>query len=309
MNKTLGVSLALLLIGLSAFSQSDTTKYWKKGGSFALNFSQVSLTNWAAGGQNSVAFNGLLNLYANYKKENVEWSNTIDMGYGVINQGAGGYRKSDDRIEANSIYGRKLSDKWNYAGLINFKSQFAEGYNLPNDSDLISDFLAPGWLLVSIGFEYKPSENFSLFLSPITGKVTFVNNQNLANAGAFGVEAAEFDGFGNIISEGRRIRGEFGGLVKFAYRRDLMENVTFALKGDFFSNYLNKPENIDINLDGIITMKINKWLSASLAATMIYDEDIKIFVDKNENGIVDAGEMVPRTQFRQIFGAGLSMKF
>jgi hypothetical protein len=46
---------------------ADTVMGWKRGGVIALNLAQTSLTNWAAGGQNSAAVNGLLSAFLNYK--------------------------------------------------------------------------------------------------------------------------------------------------------------------------------------------------------------------------------------------------
>ena len=67
----------------------------------AVNLSQVSLTNWAAGGQNSLAVNGLLNSFASYKKGKSTWENTLDLGYGVIKQGTKDFFKADDKLEFN----------------------------------------------------------------------------------------------------------------------------------------------------------------------------------------------------------------
>ena len=66
---------------------ADTLDGWKTGGTFTFNLSQLSLTNWAAGGQNSLGINALVNVFANLKHKNSEWDNTLDMGYGLIHQG------------------------------------------------------------------------------------------------------------------------------------------------------------------------------------------------------------------------------
>lgn len=47
---------------------ADTTQGWKTGGIFSVNLAQTSLTNWSAGGQNSVAVNGIFAVFANLKK-------------------------------------------------------------------------------------------------------------------------------------------------------------------------------------------------------------------------------------------------
>jgi len=73
---------------------------WKFGGVTAVNMAQTSLTNWAAGGQNSKALNGLFSIFANYKKDKSVWDNSLDLGYGVLRQGKeADFRKTDDKID------------------------------------------------------------------------------------------------------------------------------------------------------------------------------------------------------------------
>ncbi len=292
----------LILIGLgllinNTYAQdtiaADTS--WKKGGIVSLSFAQVSLNNWAGGGQSSVAVNGFLNLFANYQKGVHSWENNLDLGYGIIQQGSQDFRKSDDKIDFTSKYGRKASKNWYYTALLNFKSQFAPGYNYPDDSVKISDFLAPGYVLASLGMDYKPSDMFSLYVSPITGKFTIVTDSVLSNAGAFGVDPGE------------KLRSEFGGYVKIKFIKDIFENVNLQSKLELFSNYSNNPENIDVNWETILAMKVNKFLTANVSATLVYDDDIDIVVDRDAAGL--ATKVGPRTQFKEVLSIGLAYKF
>lgn len=281
---------------------ADTLEGWKIGGVFGTNFTQVGLSNWAAGGQSSVSINSLFDIYANYKKGKSTWDNNLTLGYGVIQQGEDAdWVKSDDRILLNSKYGRKATKDWYYAGLFNFKSQFAPGYNLPDDSTKISDFMAPGYFLGAIGMDYKPSDNFTVFISPVTAKLTVVNNDLLSDAGAFGVDS------------GKTTRLEVGGYLRMMYKREVMENVTFQTNLDLFSNYSENPGNIDVNWDNLISMKVNKYISATFTTSLIYDDDIDIVetksdgtpkTDANGNGIVG-----PRTQFKYVLAIGFQYNF
>jgi hypothetical protein len=281
---------------------------WLKGGSGTFTFSQVSLTNWAGGGQNSVAANAFINLFANYKKGKSVWDNNLDLAYGVIRQGSGNFIKSDDRIDLMSKYGRLAIKKWNYAALLNFRTQMAPGYDLssPTSRVRISDILAPAYVMISLGMDYKPNENFTFFLSPVTGKITIVNDQPLADAGAFGVQGAVFDELGVLVTAGEKIRGEFGGYMKMSFKRELWENAVFTTKLDLFSNYANNPQNIDIFWDNSLLIKVGKYLGVNFGFTMVYDHDILIGVDQNGDGIIEATG--PRTQMKQVFGFGLSYK-
>lgn len=285
----------------------DSIQGWKTGGVFSLNFSQVSLTNWAAGGDNSVSLNGLTNVFANYKKGNSTWDNTLDLAYGLIKQGKQGVRKTDDKIDFMSKYGQRAFKDWYYAALINLKTQMAPGYNYPDDSTKISNFLAPAYILGAIGMDYKPNDNFNLFVSPITMRATIVNDTKLADAGAFGVKKAEYDNKGNKIKNGEKSRAEYGGYLRSLLKADIMENVKLVSKVDLFSNYSEHPERIDVNWELLIALKVNQYISATVSTSLIYDHDVDIAVDNDGDGVFDA--FGPRVQFKEVLGIGLTYKF
>ena len=312
------ITIVLLFGSFSAFSQvtdkeSDLRKInvdsvdgWKKGGMFNLTFSQVSLTNWAAGGENSYSGNVLVNLFAKYKKKKFSWENTLDFGYGILKQGEADLRKSDDKIDISSKAGYKLKNNSFLAGLMNFKTQAMPGYNYPNDTSIISDFLSPAYLLFAAGYDHKVKDKYSLFFAPITGKSTFVNRQFLADAGAFGVEPAILDDNGAVLVPGKRSRLEFGGYLKTTFIFKVMENVTLNTKLELFSNYLEKPQNIDIYWESLLSMKINKDLAVTVSTTLIYDDDVMITIKDDAGNPIGKG---PRTQFKEVFGLGFSYKF
>jgi Protein of unknown function (DUF3078) len=290
----------------------DTVYGWKKGGVAVLNISQTSLTNWAAGGQNSLSLNGLFSIYAKLKKENSFWDNSLDVGYGVLKQGKGAaFMKTDDKIDLLSSYGRKAAKNLYYAALFNFKTQMAAGYNYPNDSVKISDFLAPAYIVCALGMDYKPNNYLGMFVAPLTSKTTIVNNQTLANEGAFGVEAAKYDTSGKILKEGKKVWYEFGGYIRVIYTKndfksELLKNLSLSTKLDLFSNYLKKPQNIVVNWETLITMKVNKYLAANLSAQLAYDDNVTTTEVKPDGTTIHIG---PKIQFKEILGIGFSYKF
>jgi len=266
----------------------DTLDGWKTVGLVSLNLTQVGLTNWAAGGENSLSVNGLLSLYANLKKGNFTWDNSLDLAYGLLQQGDADIRKTDDRIDLTSKYGQKAFKNWYYSGLVNFKSQLTAGYNYPDNSTQISNFLAPGYMLGAIGMDYKPNEIFNVFLSPITMKMTIVNNQPLANSSAYGVD------------KGKKTRSEYGGYLRVLLKKDIMKNINLQTKLELFSNY-EEAVHIDVNWEVLVAMKVNKYISATVSSQLIYDHDIDIIDSK--------GKVGPRTQFKEVIGVGISYKF
>ncbi len=280
-----------MLIPFSIFAQETVKKdsTWKTGLASAFNFSQVSLSNWAAGGENSVAANAFLNLYANYKKNKQIWENKLEIAYGLQKQGELAVRKSNDKINFSSTYGQKAFKKTYLTTTISFKSQFADGFKYPNDSVIISSFLAPAYILLTANLDYKPNDFFTLGFSPFSGRITIVGDKFLSDQGAYGV------------TKGKKVRYEFGGTVNMNYMKEIMKNVELKTNLILFSNYVDKPQNIDINWELELNMKINDFLSANISTNLIYDDDVKI-TDKD-------GKVGPRTQFKEMFGVGFSYKF
>ncbi|MGB6048567.1 MAG: DUF3078 domain-containing protein [Flavobacteriales bacterium] len=290
---------------MQAKSEADTTgKLWKTGGTFQLNMSQVSLTNWSAGGYSSVSGVGLFNGFANRKRGRHAWDNSLVLAYGLLAQDGVDPVKTDDRIELNTKYGYELKKAWYLAALAQFKTQFTEGVDAKTGTR-ISDFMAPGYLILGLGIDYKPSENFSAFISPATAKFTFVQDQDLADAGAFGVEAATYDDLGAKLINGENSLFEFGGYVKLMYTQDIAKNINFLTRADFFSNYLNDPQNIDVNWETLFTFKVNEWFAATLSTLLIYDDDTQIMKPWGDTDLQYVGK---GTQFKETIGLGITLK-
>ena len=287
--------LAALVSIASVNAQSDTT-YWKKGIKGTLTFTQVSLTNWAAGGDNSVSLNGYINTYANHAKGRTTWDNNLELGYGLLDQGDVGVRKSDDKIIFTTKYGYKIKKDGGHiywSTLLDFKSQFNTGVDFAADGTetKISDFMAPGYLTIATGLEYKPNDYFSLLYAPVAGKVTFVSNDLLSSRGAFGVDP------------GDKSLSELGSFLKMEFKKDVAKNVNLESKLELFTAYDENFGNIDVNWQNTLLMKVNDWLSASLITQLLYDDDVKIAEFDDAGVEIGSG---PKVQFKQIFGLGLS---
>lgn len=275
----------IFLLSLSAaYTQQDTIKHWKTGGFSILTFNQVKLTNWSAGGEDALSTTAILNVFANYKKEKVIWDNVLDMGYGLMKNNGYHVKKNEDKIELSSKFGYKAYKKLFYSTLVNYRTQFDKGFNYPNDSDVVSRFSAPGYLNISIGLDFKPEDFLSIFISPMSGRFTFVLDKRLSNEGAYGVDT------------GRTVHPEFGANLTARFQKDVIKNVGVVSKLALFNNYTdedkNNRKNIDVNWEMMINIKANKFLTTSIMATLIYDENV-----------------VAKTQFKEVLGIGLSYKF
>ena len=293
--------LTFATIGTS-LAQGDTIpKNWKLKATYGVNGTQSSFVNWNAGGRNNISLLGYIDASANYKKGNYKWDNDLGLALGGLQyigkNNSGPLQKTDDKIDFTSNFGFKIKEHWYVAILGNFKTQFMDGFSYPNDTIRTSTFMAPGYSTFAIGIDYKPTDNFSIFLSPIAAKMTFVNDQVLADAGSFGVERATYDDLGNVLTAGKRFRGEFGAYFKMMYNKELVKNINMKSKIELFSNYLNNPENIDVAAEVLFNFKVNSWFSASLNLNLLYDHDIEFR---------DAKGVGPRTQFKSVLGLGVS---
>ncbi|PWL24738.1 MAG: hypothetical protein DCO96_13135 [Fluviicola sp. XM-24bin1] len=301
----------LLFTSITSFSQdaSDSTSQeeqppWLVKSIFGMNGTNSSFVNWNAGGRNNISLLGFVSASAVFNSTKIDWNNTLDLSLGGLQflDGSGeGLQKTDDRIEFSSKIGYRLKqNKYYYVSFLGgFRTQFLDGFDFPNDSTPISTFMAPGYVNLALGINYKPNDNLSVFLSPISSKMTFVRDQNLANLGAFGVDPGVFDTItGTFTTLGRQFRPEFGAYFRVIYNREVAKNIEMKSRLELFSNYIDRPQNIDVNADVLFNFKVNSWFSASANFTLIYDHDILI-TDAN-------GNTGPRTQFRSVLGVGVS---
>ena len=300
------------LLSFYSYSQEDTlvvevedtiVKNWHSSSLFGLNGTQSSFVNWNAGGRNNLSFLGFINASATFSKNKIKWDNNMSLAFGGVKYiGVGSsssvFEKTDDKIDVSSRIGYKLKDKLYLTFLSGFKTQMVDGFQYP-DLVRVSTFMAPGYLNLGLGIEWPLSDDFSITLAPANAKFTFVKNQELANAGAFGVRPAEYDiTSGDLIREGEDFRAEFGAYFNMKYKKEIAKNINMITNLVLFSNYLDNPQNIDVNADVLFAFKVNDWFSASLNWALKYDHDILI---KDING--DIG---PRTQFKSVIGLGIS---
>ena len=309
--KTL-LSAALLLVTLSCSSQDPTVKdlkneasksitkdpkdtaqkTWKLGGLVNLNINQGSLSNWSSGGDKfSFSLNSYLNLFAFYKKNKSSWDNNLDLAYGITNTTSLGSRKASDRIDFLSKYGYALSPKWNATALFNLRTQFAKGYAYSktaagiDTSTVTSKSFAPAYILLSLGFDYKPNADLSVFISPLTERWVVVTDRLIAPL--FGIDSA------------KKSKNEWGAFVSVNYSKKLGGSFTYKTKLDLFSNYKQKPQNVDVFWSNVITAKITKYINFSFNLDMIYDDDTH-----NVNPAKG-----PAPQWLQLMGIGFAYNF
>ncbi len=302
----------LILASLLFTQQSFSAGIWSSKGNFSTLLNEMLLSNWAQGGENQISLIGLFNYNLKYVSvdTNFIWENIADVGYGFLTSENYSFRKNEDKIDLVSKMGYRAIKDYYYSMFVNFKTQFDKGYKYPNDSDVVSRFFAPAYLIAGIGIDFKPRSNLSVSFSPLSGRMTFVNNEELANAGAYGVTPAKYDAEGNILEKGKTFRFDFGVGTTINYTFEPMKNIKVNTKLDLFNNYtdpdVNNRRNIDINSENMIHFKVNDYISANIFLHFIYDQDIPIPIYKKINGGKTQVGVGPRLQIKENMGIGFN---
>lgn len=274
------VFILAVLVGNAQQTQQDTTKLWTKKGNLSLLFNQSAYNRqWLGGGTSNIAGNFGVNYDFNYKKGAVVWDNKFILAYGLSKiKGDNKTAKTDDRLELNSIWGKKAKGDWYYSVFFNFKTQMDVGYD-KNDAN-ISHFFSPAYAQLGPGMLWKKSNNLSVNFSPATSKLILVHNHFTDFGPSFGV------------LQGDNSRFEFGASISAYYKLSVMANVSIENRLNLYSNYLDDPQNVDIDYQMNVVMKINKYLSANVALQTIYDDN-----------------SVQAVQVREVFGIGVNYGF
>lgn len=292
--KRIYIVMLFAALATITYAQTDDKGYqegaWVLKGVTGLNMSQTAMANWSAGGENSIAGNAYLNASLTHKKGNWLWVTNMVLDYGLSKTKSQGMRKSSDKIGLSTQLGYSTDNVWFYTLMGDLNTQFAKGYDYPDKEHQISNFFAPAYSNIALGMEWRPKSNYSLLLSPVSTKMTFVTDDYLSDLGAFGVDS------------GDHFKIEGGAFVKARAELPVMENVNLITTADFFTPYSKDFGNIDVNWDVLISMKINKVLSATINTTLKYDNDVKTFDD---NGVKKGAKV----QFKEVLGIGLAYNF
>lgn len=285
--------LLFLVVSLPAFAQEKkdakkTTPPWKKGITATIGFSQLSLTNWAAGGYGQLSLNTFADFYANYSKNKCIWNSEVQLGFGFIESYESGYQKSDDRMIVDSKFGYKAVDKLYLSAVFNFRSQFAKGFKSKTDKTLVSDFFSPANTSLGLGIDYTPTKSISINVAPLTGKIVFVKEPALRKK------------YGNADDQFARF--ELGAQIK-ADAKINVENFKVTTSLVLFSDYLDKPQNIKVNWDTNVSANISKHFKFTLLTSLIYDDNVMLNKKNRKTG---EEYQAAGVQFKELFTIGFS---
>ncbi len=309
MKKLLLVAL-LIITSTFVYAQEETDSIqdgWRTSGTITLLINQTAFSNWQAGGDNNFAGNLNVNYDFNYTKGIWTLDNKLLASYGLTINDDDGARKTDDRLELNSILGRKMKKEyWNFSFFMNFKTQFTDGYDYEDDyldqnpgadseNFPTSGFFKPAYWSFGPGFLWKKSDNLYVNLSPATAKFTFITSE-IFSYNDDDPNNVTYDSSNDVetfgVNPGDKSLFEFGLNIRGYYKFDIMKNVSMENLISLYSNYIDKPQNIDIDYTMNLVMKINDVLSTNLTFQTIYD-------DNAYSGF----------QVREVFGLGVNLNF
>ena len=299
-----------------AQKQSDTVveKKHRVEGAIGVTFNQIGITQWAAGGESNGSGKISASFKHTYKQQLFNYETTGLFTYGLSSYAKDKrVEKTEDRCELSLTMTHNNSKNLTFTSIATLKTQFAKGYSYPNDSVPISDFFAPGYLTLSIGYTYSIKNIVTIFGSPAAGKITFVTNQELADKGAFGVEG----GYWNIVNNdstwmpGKKLLCEIGFNILVKYKQDF-NNISVFSTLNLYNNYLDSNKsnrwNIDVNWETGLTFIFNKRISTVVNIHLIYDDNILFPYTETIDGETVSGQR-PRLQLKESLGVTFLYNF
>lgn len=240
---------------------SKKNKFWKYHGTNSISGNQSSFTNWQQGGTSNITVDIRLNYDVNYQKDDWSLDNKFIAKYGFNKNKANSLKKTDDRIELNSILAKKFQPEWNYSMFFNFKSQFDKGLDPKDPEKKVSHFMSPVFLMAGPGILWKKSDDLKINFSPATPRFVFVHSEFTKIGKSYGVSQNQMHKF------------EFGASAYAYYRFKIMKNVHMENILSAFADYLYKPQNVDFDYQGAIDLSVNKFISAHIFYEALYDYD------------------------------------
>ena len=307
--------------------------YWTNSLKTNVNLGQTSLTNWAAGGDNTVSLAAFVDGNANWAQGDMFWNNRLQLDYGFLYASSKPIlQKNTDRIYLESKWGYKTESMKNFYFSANydFKSQFTTGYDYNTPGSLVdengnqleggalkqawkdarslkSGFLAPAYTNLALGIDYKPSNWLSVNFAPLTGGYVIVRNEALRKSYGMhlkpeyvGVDEADLPTDG---SQYQSSRFELGAQMKADAAVNVNDNFKYSTQVVLFANYLDINHCPRINWDNRIDWKLAKYFSLTMTTNFIYDDTIMIVNAKDVEQFPDGKA---RLQFKQSLAFGFT---
>jgi hypothetical protein len=276
--------------------------YWKDRleANFILN--QSALSNWVKGGENSLSTSMDITEYANYENKSINLNsyNFVRLKLGFLTSGKS-LRKNLDLFETNSKLNHKAFGKFDFSGILLFKTQLAKGYDYNTEEPtLVSKFLNPATLTLGFGLDYKPNKATSINFSPFSYKGTYVTDTIVIDQTRYG------------IPDNKKAMHEPGISLLVAHEFKPVKTISVINRLQLFTNYVNNPQNIDIDWEMIAVMNLNWFTDIRFNTHLIYDDDTKSQVFDGDEPVLNPDgtpKKTARAQFKEMLGLSIVFRF
>lgn len=253
---------------------ADTS--WKHSMIISANITQVSFTDWVQGGENALAYALFLEGKSVYAVDKIDWANSYKFGYGQARLASLGIRKTDDKIDLESVLTYKIGTYINPFASATLKTQFTQGmvYDATGHGTAVSNFFDPAYLTQAVGVGYQPMPELKTRLGAALREIVTNHYTHYSDdVSTTQIEKVKVEGGVESVTE-----------VNWT----MMENVLLSAKLEIFAP-LKHFDRMTVRSDNTLSAKVNKYLSANLNVQLINDPDI-----------------LARTQIKQTLAIGFS---
>jgi hypothetical protein len=259
------------------FSQPEAPKpEWTHMLITGLTVTQVSHTDWVQGGENALAYTFTVDGKSVRDVTQTTWSNSYKIGYGQTRLGSKGLRKTEDKIELESVLTYKFGTHVNPYVSATFKSQFDDGFKYDDVAGTrvkTSARFDPAYLTQAVGIGYQPVEQVKTRLGAGLREV-FSSNLGYADDPA------------TATVEDSKVEGGLESVTDVSMQFE--ENILFTSKLEMFSPF-NNPDVVIVRSDNMLVAKVSKYISMNLNVQFINNANI-----------------LARTQVKQSLALGLT---
>ncbi|MFA5834499.1 MAG: DUF3078 domain-containing protein [Bacteroidota bacterium] len=260
------IYIIAVLFSSLVFAQIDSSTLqsdWKHTLVAGLTVTQVSYTDWAQGGENALAYTLSFDGKSVRDVTMTNWSNSYKIAYGQTRLGSKGLRKTDDKIELESVLTYKIGTHINPYASATFKSQFDDGlkYNdAANTQTKISSSFDPMYLTQALGFGYQPFVQLKTRLGVALREVFDDSKYGYAD-----------DVKSTPTIESSKIEGGLESVTDVEIK--IEENTLFTAKLEMFAPF-NNIDVVVVRSDNTLSSKLNKYLAVVFNVQLINDRSV-----------------------------------
>jgi hypothetical protein len=242
------------------FCQTDSSKLnqWTPKAITGINVSQVSLTNWTQGGDNTFTWTLFGNFGLSYKGEMWSYRNTFKFAFGRTKLGSQDFRTNDNELFIESVISKNIGWAVDPFFSNTIRSPITTGFSYKTKTPIrIADFFDPGYITQSLGFTYDKVKGFKTRFGLAVQEV-FTNRQR------------QFSD--NLNSKDRLEAFKLETGIETVTSVELQIDTNILLKSSL--RLFTRFESLkvwDVRWDNSIVAKVNNYLNANLSVLVVHE--------------------------------------